>query len=154
MFFRLKKSGPRSYLQIVENRRDGRAVRQHVIATIGRIDELAARGGLATLLASGARFCEQVMLLSAVEDPEKAARLSCKRIGGPLLFGHLWERLGIADVLRERLAPRAFEFALERAVFVATLHRLFVSGSDRDCASWMRTMPSRGPRACPCITSS
>src|SRR3954452_21590988 len=80
MFFRLKKSGPRSYLQIVENRRDGRAVRQHVIATIGRIDELAARGGLATLRASGARFCEQVMLLSALDDPEQAARLSCKRI--------------------------------------------------------------------------
>jgi len=138
MFFRLKKSGPRSYLQIVENRRDGRAVRQHVIATIGRIDELAARGGLATLLASGARFCEQVMLLSALDDPEQSARLSCKRIGGPLLFGRLWERLGIGAVLEDFAAPRAFAFALERAVFVATLHRLFVSGSDRDCASWMQ----------------
>ena len=138
MFFRLKKSGPRSYLQIVENRRDGRAVRQHVIATIGRIDELAARGGLATLLASGARLCEQVMLLSALENPEQSTRLSCKRIGGPLLFGRLWERLGVGAVLQELLAPRAFEFALERAVFVATLHRLFVSGSDRDCASWMQ----------------
>ena len=138
MFFRLKKSGPRSYLQIVENRRDGRAVRQSVIATLGRIDELAARGGLATLLASGARFCEQVMLLSALDDPEQSARLSCQRIGGPLLFGRLWERLGIGAVLEELLAPRAFEFALERAVFVATLHRLFVSGSDRDCASWMQ----------------
>src|SRR3954453_23735977 len=138
MFFRLKKSGPRSYLQIVENRRDGRAVRQHVIATIGRSDDLAARGGLATLLASGARFCEQVMLLSALDDPEQAARLSCKRIGGPLLFGRLWERLGIGAVLEDFAAPRAFAFALERAVFVATLHRLFVSGSDRDCASWMQ----------------
>ena len=138
MFFRLKKSGPRSYLQIVENRREGAAVRQHVVATIGRMDELAARGSLATLLASGARFCEHVMLLSALEDPSQAARLSCKRIGGPLLFGRLWETLGIADVLGELLAPRAFEFALERTVFVATLHRLFVSGSDRDCASWMQ----------------
>src|SRR5215208_4989983 len=138
MFFRLKKSGPRSYLQIVENRREGRAVRQHVIATLGRIDQLAARGSLATLLASGARFCEQVMLLSALDDPEQAARLSCKRIGGPLLFGRLWDRLGVGAVLRDLLAPRAFEFALERAVFVATLHRLFVSGSDRDCASWLQ----------------
>src|SRR3954468_10242168 len=57
----VQQRGPRSYLQIVENRRDGRAVRQHVIATLGRIDELAARGGLATLLASGARFCIWVM---------------------------------------------------------------------------------------------
>ena len=40
MFFRTKKSGPRSYLQIVENHwRDGRP-RQSVIATVGRLDEL------------------------------------------------------------------------------------------------------------------
>ena len=32
---------------------------------------------------------------------------------------------------------RGIEFAVERAVFVATLHQLFVSGSDRDCSSWM-----------------
>jgi len=38
-------------------------------------------------------------------------------------------------VLAELLKHRAFEFAVERAVFVATLHRLFVSGSDRDCSS-------------------
>src|SRR3954464_1948859 len=78
------------------------------------------------------------MLPSALDNPEQAPRLSCKRIGGSLLFGRLWERLGIADVLRERLAPRAFAFALERAVFVATLHRLFVSGAGRDCAAWMQ----------------
>ena len=63
--------------------------------------------------------------------------VSAKRIGGPLLFGKIWERLGVADVLGDLLKDRAFEFAVERAVFVATLHRIFVSGSDRDCASWM-----------------
>ena len=35
------------------------------------------------------------------------------------------------------LKDRAFEFAVERAVFAGTLHRLFVSGSDRDCVSWL-----------------
>ena len=43
MFFRLKQSGSRRYLQIVDNRRENGAVRQHVIATLGRLDELAAR---------------------------------------------------------------------------------------------------------------
>ena len=43
MFFRLKKSGDRAYVQIVENNRVGGAVRQSVVATIGRADELAAR---------------------------------------------------------------------------------------------------------------
>ncbi|HTR13554.1 MAG TPA: hypothetical protein VMI72_09965 [Roseiarcus sp.] len=44
MFFRLKKSGERAYVQIVENERDGAGVRQRVIANLGRADELAASG--------------------------------------------------------------------------------------------------------------
>ena len=55
MFFRLKKSGERGYVQIVENTRDGAAVRQRVIANLGRADELAASGALASLIASGAK---------------------------------------------------------------------------------------------------
>jgi len=42
MFFRLKKSGERAYVQIVENSRVDGAVRQSVIATLGRADELGA----------------------------------------------------------------------------------------------------------------
>jgi hypothetical protein len=34
MFFRLKPSGPRTYLQIVENRREDGAHRQHVIQPV------------------------------------------------------------------------------------------------------------------------
>ena len=139
MFFRLKKSGDRAYVQIVENNRVGGAVRQSVVATIGRADELAASGALASLLASGAKLCDQVLLIQAFEEnaDEAGFSLTAKRIGGPLLFGRIWERLGVEAVLADLLKDRAFEFAVERAVFVATLHRLFVSGSDRDCATWM-----------------
>ena len=136
MFFRIKKSGTRGYVQVVENKRVNGTVRQSVIATLGRTDELAASGALASLLASGARFCDQVLLIEA-RDKDDAFTLSAKRIGGPLLFGRLWEELGIQEVLSELLKERSFEFSVERAIFTATLHRLFVSGSDRDCASWM-----------------
>jgi hypothetical protein len=54
-----------------------------------------------------------------------------------MLFGRIWERLGVADALTDLLKARGFAFPVERAVFVAALHRLFVSGSDRDCSSWM-----------------
>lgn len=138
MFFRVKKSGERAYVQIVENKRVDGAVRQSVIATLGRADELAASGALASLLTSGAKLADQVLLINALdEDAEESMLVAAKRIGGPLLFGKLWERLGIGEVLGDLLKDRAFGFAVERAVFVATLHRLFVSGSDRDCASWM-----------------
>ena len=137
MFFRLKKSGERSYVQIVENRREGAAVRQRVIANLGRADELAASGALASLIASGAKLTDQVLLINALdENADGALSVAAKRVGGPLLFGRIWERLGIDAVLADLLEERAFEFPVERAAFVAVLHRLFVSGSDRDCASW------------------
>ena len=141
MFFRLKKSGERAYVQIVENKRVDGAVRQSVIATLGRADELDASGALASLLASGAKLTNQVSLINALEeDADGALSASAKRIGGSLLFGKIWERLGIADVLGDLLQDRAFEFAVERAVFVATLHqsssralpRLFVLDEDYD----------------------
>ncbi len=137
MFFRIKQSGPRSYLQIVENRREGGAVRQNVIATLGRADELAARGALAALLASGARHCEQVLLLSVLQTDLDGPRLLTKRIGAPLLFGRLWEETGCRAVIDGLLAGRLFEFPVERAVFATVLHRLMVSGSDRACEKWM-----------------
>jgi len=147
MFFRIKKSGERAYVQIVENKRIDGAVRQSVVATLGRADELEASGALRSLLASGAKLTDQVMLISALDQDEGGAlSASAKRIGGPLLFGKIWERLGIPEVLSDLLADRAFEFSVERAVFVATLHRLFVSGSDRDGAFWMQDYDIQGAR--------
>src|SRR5260370_8497489 len=70
MYFRRKTSAGRAYLQIVESRRDGDQVRQQVIATLGRYEELQASGQLERLLRSGARFSAKAMLLSAA--PEEA----------------------------------------------------------------------------------
>ena len=44
MYFRKKTSGGRAYLQIVESRREGAAVRQQVIATLGRVEDLRESG--------------------------------------------------------------------------------------------------------------
>ena len=87
---------------------------------------------------SGAKLTDQVLLINALdEDGEGALSIAAKRSGGPMLFDRIWERQGIGPVLDDLLKDRAFEFPVERAVFVAALHRLFVSGSDRDCSSWM-----------------
>ena len=50
MYFRKKTSSGRVYLQIVESRREGAAVRQQVIATLGRNEDLQASGQLGRLL--------------------------------------------------------------------------------------------------------
>src|SRR3954466_11119074 len=129
-FFRIKQSGPRSYLQIVENQRQGGAVRQTVIATLGRADELAASGGLAALLASGARHCEQVLLLSTLQADLDGPRVLAKRIRAPLLFGPLCEEPGWKAVVEARRAERLCDCPVERAVFATVVHLVMVSGSD------------------------
>jgi len=135
MFFRQKKSGKYTYLQIVENRwEDGRS-RQRVVATLGRLDQLAQQGTLDGLLVSGARFAEHAMVLTAQREGQ-VSELSICRIGPYLVFQRLWEELQIGPVIRGLLEGRRFEFELERAVFLTVLHRLFHGGSDRDCMVW------------------
>ncbi len=133
MFVREKIARGHRYLYLVESVREGGRVRQRTIRALGRKDALHASGELDRLIASLARHSERAMVLSDME----AGRLACTRIGGPLLFGRLWERLGLGAVVNELVEGRGFEFALERAVFVSVLHRLFVSGSDRSCEKWM-----------------
>ena len=56
MFVRVKTVGTYRYLQIAENRREGKRVKQSIIATLGWLDKLAASGAIDQLLRSAARF--------------------------------------------------------------------------------------------------
>ena len=44
MFARVKKSSKYQYLQIVENNKEKGKVKQRVIATVGRMDQLQPKG--------------------------------------------------------------------------------------------------------------
>ncbi len=137
MFARIKKSGRNEYLQLVENRREGKIISQRVVATIGRMDELRAGGNIETIIRSLSRFSEKVLLvLSARSNADVQA--TAKKIGPALIFERLWQELGIGKILHRILNDRKFEFDVERAIFLTVLHRLFVSGSDRYCDKWRR----------------
>lgn len=130
MFFRTKTSGPRSYLQIVENRWEDGRPRQRVLATLGRLEKLQERGQLDALLASGARLAHSVLLLSE-HARGRLPTITARRIGPALVFGRLWQGTGCQRVIRRLLEGRRFEFEVERAIFLTVLHRLFAPGSDR-----------------------
>jgi hypothetical protein len=135
MYFRRKTSGGRAYLQIVESRREGDQVRQQVIATLGRYEDLKVSGQLERLLRSGARFAAKAMVLSALDDGT-TARIATRRIGPALVFERLWQETGCRAVIEELCGARKHGFALERAVFLTVLHRLFGGGSDRAADRW------------------
>lgn len=135
MYFRRKQSQGRFYLQIVESHRSGDQVRQRVIATLGRLDELEASGQLDRLLRSGARFVRQAMVLDAARTGE-APTIAVRRIGAALVFERLWAESGCQDVIAALARRRGHRFALERAVFLTVLHRLMRGGSDLAAERW------------------
>ena len=133
MFARIKKSGQHQYLQIVENHREGPKTIQRVIATIGRMDHLEAKGDIESIIRSLSRFSEKVLLILSGKSKVHAA---AKKVGPSLIFERLWKELGIGRIIQGLLGGRRFEFDVERAIFLTVLHRLFASGSDRSCDKW------------------
>jgi hypothetical protein len=138
MFVRVKKNGQHEYLQLVSTQRiDGR-VRQRVIGTLGRRDLLEASGTLEGLAACLGKFTRHAAVLAA-HRCGNAQVLGTRSLGPALVFGRLWEQLGIPQVLAELLEGRKFDFAVERAIFLTVLHRLMAPASgtsDRAAEKW------------------
>lgn len=132
MFFRVKPSGTYRYLQLVENHREGRRTVQRVLLTLGRLDQLTAAGSTDALLRSLARFGQGVRLMQA-GDLERGPS---QQLGPDLVFGRLWQTVGVQRALNDLLQGRSFEFPVEKAIYLTVLHRLFMSGSDRAAERW------------------
>ena len=141
MFARVKKSGKYQYLQIVENNKEKGKVKQRVIATVGRMDQLQSKGRVETLIRSLSRFSEQALL---VISGKSDVAVDAQKIGPSLIFERLWKETGIQAALARVLGGRRFEFDVERAIFLTVLHRLMVSGSDRFCHRWCRDYTIEG----------
>ena len=91
MFVRVKKVGPYQYLQIAQNRREGKRVKQSIIATLGRLDKLTASGAIDQLLRSAARFAERLMVLAEhSSDAHDSPYATVVSIGPALIFERLW----------------------------------------------------------------
>jgi transposase len=135
MFVRVKPSGKYQYLQVVENYRAGPKVKQKVIGTLGRLDLLLESGTLDNLARSLLRFSKNLKVI----DAHQRGIIKAKKvlsIGPNLVFGRLWERMGLKEIITQLLEDRKFSFSVERAIFLTVLHRLFASGSDREADKW------------------
>jgi len=135
MFVRIKKVGSNSYVQIVESRREGSSVRQHVIATLGKKEELIESGRLDSMARSLLKHTKAVQVVDAHRDGSLVA-YQTRSIGPALVFDRLWKDLGLPAVIEKLLAGSRFHFSVERAIFLTVLHRLFCPGSDRAAERW------------------
>src|SRR5258708_15535885 len=89
------RRGDRSYeyLELVEGRREGGRVRQHVVANLGRLDELVAGGKLEQLAAGLARL----------HQPPPGAR---RHVGPLLIVAHYLRALGVRRVVHGAIPRR------------------------------------------------
>lgn len=136
MFVRIKRSGPREYLQIVENFREGKKVRQRVIANLGRLDVLRVTGALDSITASLAQLSENVAVISSVKEGNQKVEWA-KEWGSFLVFRRLWEKMELDQIIRSLKRKSKYEFDVERAIFYTVLHRLTEPGSDLKASKWL-----------------
>ncbi|MDZ7712390.1 MAG: IS1634 family transposase [Rhodovibrio sp.] len=137
MFFRKKVNKGHTYIQLVENRREGGRTRQRQLASLGRLDELQASGSLDELLKSGGKFAQSAAVIAGARNGE-LDQVRSQRIGAAVVFERLWQETGCQRVIQDLLKDRAFSAPIERAVFATVLHRLAAPGSGRACEHWLR----------------
>jgi hypothetical protein len=113
MYIRVKQvaQGGRTYeyLQIVRSVRDGDRVKQELVASLGRRDVLIATGKLDALLQALARFSTRLKVIEAAKDDRFVAR-EARSWGPSLVFGRLWERQGLPEILDALAKGRRFGF--------------------------------------------
>ncbi len=139
VFLRTVKSNGVEYVQLAHNEWvDGRS-RTKVVHGFGRKDRLDTEA-LKRLIGSISRFL----------DPDDAATmrqdlgletpfefLGAKEYGGTFLLGGLWERLGIAGVLKKLASKREFGVDVERLLFALVAQRALSPGSKLAAESWV-----------------
>src|SRR5260370_32420653 len=91
------------YLELVEGRREGTRVRQHVVANLGRLDELKAGGKLEQLVAGLARL----------DQPPPRTR---RHLGPLLIVAHYLRRLRVAGTGNPALPRRGRPPASHRQI--------------------------------------
>ena len=125
MYFRKKISAGRAYLQIVESRREGAAVRQQVIATLGRNEDLQAGGQRGGCCTRGA-FRRQADRARCGLTAARRRRSHPVHPGPALAFERVWEETGCRGVIERLANARKHDFSRECAAFLTVLHRLFL----------------------------
>jgi transposase len=141
MFVRIKTTGKNQYLQIVQNHREGTKVKQQILGTLGRLDEIAGTSDIDSLISKLGRYSKEVLMVITGQSQIQALTYS---IGPAIVFERIWKELEMPAIIHKLLERRKFSFDIERAIFLTVLHRLFVSGSDRQCDRWKKTQCIEG----------
>ena len=135
MFTRITKAGGHQYLQLVESfRNDSGKVRTHVVANLGRLDQIAPK--------------QLDPLINGLNRAMGRAHNTSSEIieESPLSFGdvfalhELWQDLGIDRVLKRAMRSSRREFDAEALIRAMVFNRLCDPASKLGCLQWLETV--------------
>lgn len=121
------------YVQIIENYRKEGKIRQRIVFSLGRKDQIDP-GKISQLMEHLEKFSEKLMVLRK-DDPDLVVKWS-RPYGLPFLYQRLWERVGLDGIIRDLVHGRAYEFDVERALFLLVLNRLMNPRSELGISTW------------------
>lgn len=121
MFARVTTAKGKQYLNIIENYREGKKVKQKVVANLGRVDELKV-SSIETLAQK---------LLSIVNSPKAVNESSTPDIEeldrynyGFVVYKSIWKRLKIDAILDKLTEDRAITYDFKSIIFSMVVDRL------------------------------
>src|SRR5574337_486038 len=141
MYARIKQSGPRRYLQLVEGHRKAAGqVRQRVVATLGRVDQLQD-GALDALIAGLQRAAGHTALSAQPEF------LAAQAFGHVYLLHELWQSLGLEAALAQAMRSSRRRFDAPALIRTMVFNRLCEPSSKLGVLRWLDTVSLPGAPA-------
>ena len=144
MFFKIltfprKKDGSlRQYLQLVETYREGKKVKQRILLSLGRVDDLRTSGELDRMADALVRLSEREKIVDLAKE---LAATSNKVFGPVAVFRHLWKKLGMPKAIADAVQKETFfGYDVEAAVFRMVLGRLLNPKSKLMTHRWAETI--------------
>jgi transposase len=126
------------YVQLAHNHRKGTNTQAEVLLQLGREDRLDMEG-LRRLVGSISRYLDGAGALppTAAAGQDQALEVESSRtLGAVWLLAGLWQRLGVADALRQVLGGRRFTTDIERVLFALVANRAIDPMSKLSAAEW------------------
>ena len=138
MYFRIKKHKTkdgqvREYLCVVEGHRENGKVRQQMLANLGRLDELRAKGNLERL---AEKLNELVGKRELVDLAKDVKADWAKHFGVIQVLKGVWKKLDISRILLKEEETSKKEYAFEEAVGAMVINRLVKPASKLETWRW------------------
>ncbi len=128
--FTNKDGSTRTYLYIVETRRRAGKVRQEVVASLGRLENLQEKD-LDNVIEGLMRHSKKQWLQRRARELSLSGS-DASTWGPALVFRRIWENLGLSETLGMLLSGTQVEYDADEAAFAMVLHRLEDPGSKRE----------------------